>query len=74
MAGKKNKFVEAAHATRKGKATARTTGPPPKWPLQPDQIIMLLPPFPPPAIEETTPTKLESSSKGTIVAVPIQAD
>lgn len=44
MARKKNKFVEEARAARKGKAVAKTSGPPPKRARRVEEIIIALPP------------------------------
>lgn len=41
MPEKKNKFAEVARAARKGKATAKTTGPSPKQSHRVEEIIIL---------------------------------
>lgn len=71
MVGKKNKFAEATHATRKGKAIVATSSPSPKQACQEKEIIMLPLPPPPPRIEEPTTTQLNSSSRGTPSLVPV---
>lgn len=69
MAGSRNKFTEVACATRKGKAIAGMTGPPPKQAHHAKEVI-ILPLPPPPATEEPTLTQPESSTRGKPEVVP----
>lgn len=69
MTRKKNKFTEAARATRKGKTIAGTIGSPPKRVHQEKEIIMLPPP---PTTEKPAPSQPKSSSMGTLASVPVQ--
>lgn len=74
MAKKKNKFVEAARAARKGKAVVGASGPTPKWAHWADEIIMLPPPPLPPTIEESTPSQPKSftRSASAVVSIPTE--
>lgn len=71
MTRKKNKFAETARAAHKGKAITGASGPPPKWAHQVEEIIMLPPPYPPPATKEIAPSQPESSFRDTPTAVAI---
>lgn len=74
MVRTKNKFVETARAIYKGKAIAGATGPPPKGARRAEEIIILPPPPPPLATNEIVLIQPESSSRGDLVAILIQAD
>lgn len=71
MAKLKNKFAQVVCATRKCKTVAGATAPPPKRAHRAKEINMLPPP---PAIEESTPTQPESSTRDTPPAAPTQID
>lgn len=71
MAGKKDKFTEAACAACKGKVIAGAFGPPSKWAYWEEEIIMFPSPPPPPATEEIASSQPESFSRDTPMAVPI---
>lgn len=70
----KNKFFEAAHAARKGKAIAGMSAPPPKRAHRAEEIIMLSPPPPPPTTKELAPILPESSTRDTPPTAPTQTD
>lgn len=74
MVRSRNKFVEVAHATQKGKAVAGMTDPPPKWACHTEEITIIPPPLPPPVTKESTPIQPESSTKGDSAAVSISIE